>query len=259
MDAQINPIFERSSSYSNFNVDDVDRQIEYYFASDARSAVGHVARVNNKSSPISVNLFSSFPLSAVIEYTNRVIFLEDDDVAAVRSDGCMLVLLLMACLFFTVSPLHSLALSIHHVRSSSKIPEETDRQVHTLKMKLQEIMKGNFNDTDFIFSLIIMLLGPCLIFASVSLSVSLCFSVFLSLSLFFFLCLSPCVSLFLFLSLCLSHSHIGTKATLITSCRRRYSSSQRVLSTPWEEESSLMKNATALVEWLSFRSLCVAL
>ena len=35
--------------------------MEYYFASDA---------------------------SAVIEYTNKVIFLEDDDVAAITADGC---------------------------------------------------------------------------------------------------------------------------------------------------------------------------
>lgn len=37
------------------------RQVEYFFASDA---------------------------SAVIEHTNKVIFLEDDDVAAVKADGC---------------------------------------------------------------------------------------------------------------------------------------------------------------------------
>ena len=37
------------------------KQVEYYFASDA---------------------------SAVIEYTNKVIFLEDDDVAAITADGC---------------------------------------------------------------------------------------------------------------------------------------------------------------------------
>lgn len=50
---------------------------------------------------------------------------------------------------FTVNSLSlslSLALSIHHVRKSKAVA--TEREVHTLKMKLQEIMKGlafNYN------------------------------------------------------------------------------------------------------------------
>ena len=53
---------QRASSFSHFNLDASNgQQVEYYFASDA---------------------------SAVIEHTNKVIFLEDDDVAAVKDDGC---------------------------------------------------------------------------------------------------------------------------------------------------------------------------
>uniref|UniRef100_A0A8C4QQF3 glutamine--fructose-6-phosphate transaminase (isomerizing) n=1 Tax=Eptatretus burgeri TaxID=7764 RepID=A0A8C4QQF3_EPTBU len=58
---------------------------------------------------------------AIIEHTKRVIFLEDDDVAAVV-DG---------------------RLSIHRItRSASDNPS---RAIQTLQMELQEIMKGNFS------------------------------------------------------------------------------------------------------------------
>ncbi|XP_068616905.1 glutamine--fructose-6-phosphate aminotransferase [isomerizing] 1 [Brachionichthys hirsutus] len=70
-----------------------EKAVEYYFASDA---------------------------SAVIEHTNRVIFLEDDDVAAV-SEG---------------------RLSIHRIkRRAGDFPA---RAIQTLQMELQQIMKGNF-------------------------------------------------------------------------------------------------------------------
>ncbi|EDV28821.1 uncharacterized protein TRIADDRAFT_49689 [Trichoplax adhaerens] len=84
--------FRRNESTMNLFAE-VDAEVEYYFASDA---------------------------SAVIEYTNRVIFLEDDDVAAV-SNG---------------------ALSIHRIHRSGSDPSHRD--VATLKMELQQIMKGNF-------------------------------------------------------------------------------------------------------------------
>ena len=51
---------ERSISMSNFEIVGESKEAEYFFASDA---------------------------SAVIEHTNRVIYLEDNDVAAVQ-DGC---------------------------------------------------------------------------------------------------------------------------------------------------------------------------
>ncbi|KAM8974277.1 glutamine--fructose-6-phosphate aminotransferase [isomerizing] 1 isoform 2-T2 [Pelodytes ibericus] len=70
------------------------KAVEYYFASDA---------------------------SAVIEHTNRVIYLEDDDVAAVV-DG---------------------RLSIHRIRRN--VGDHPARAIQTLQMELQQIMKGNFS------------------------------------------------------------------------------------------------------------------
>ncbi|KAJ8263195.1 hypothetical protein COCON_G00156520 [Conger conger] len=71
-----------------------EKAVEYYFASDA---------------------------SAVIEHTNRVIFLEDDDVAAV-SDG---------------------RLSIHRIKRT--VGDHPARAIQTLQMELQQIMKGNYS------------------------------------------------------------------------------------------------------------------
>ena len=56
--------------------------------------------------------------SAIIEHTNKVIFLEDDDVAAVK-DG---------------------SLTIHRIHRN--VDDSTVREVTTLKMEIQEIMKG---------------------------------------------------------------------------------------------------------------------
>lgn len=56
--------------------------------------------------------------SAVIEHTNRVIFLEDDDVAAV-SEG---------------------RLSIHRIKR--RAGDYPARAIQTLQMELQQIMKG---------------------------------------------------------------------------------------------------------------------
>lgn len=69
------------------------KEVEYFFASDA---------------------------SAVIEHTNRVIYLEDDDVAAVK-DG---------------------VLSIHRLKKSLDDPHA--REITTVKMEIQQIMKGNY-------------------------------------------------------------------------------------------------------------------
>uniref|UniRef100_UPI00398EBF6D glutamine--fructose-6-phosphate aminotransferase [isomerizing] 2-like n=1 Tax=Pristiophorus japonicus TaxID=55135 RepID=UPI00398EBF6D len=71
-----------------------EETVEFYFASDA---------------------------SAIIEHTNRVIFLEDDDIAVV-ADGC---------------------LSIHRVERS--VGDLASRAIHTLQMELHQIMKGNFS------------------------------------------------------------------------------------------------------------------
>jgi len=87
------PILPRSESTSEFQPLE-DKEVEYFFASDA---------------------------SAVIEHTNRVIFLEDDDVAAVK-DGL---------------------LSIHRLRRSLDDPHA--REITTIKMEIQQIMKGNYS------------------------------------------------------------------------------------------------------------------
>uniref|UniRef100_A0A3Q3DXE6 glutamine--fructose-6-phosphate transaminase (isomerizing) n=1 Tax=Hippocampus comes TaxID=109280 RepID=A0A3Q3DXE6_HIPCM len=77
---------------SLFPVD--EKAVEYYFASDA---------------------------SAVIEHTNRVIFLEDDDVAAVTEGR----------------------LSIHRIKR--RAGDYPARAIQTLQMELEQIMKGNFS------------------------------------------------------------------------------------------------------------------
>ncbi|XP_037634051.1 glutamine--fructose-6-phosphate aminotransferase [isomerizing] 1 [Sebastes umbrosus] len=71
-----------------------EKSVEYYFASDA---------------------------SAVIEHTNRVIFLEDDDVAAVMEGR----------------------LSIHRIKR--RAGDYPARAIQTLQMELQQIMKGNYS------------------------------------------------------------------------------------------------------------------
>ena len=84
---------QRADSTTEFHTVDEESEVEYFFASDA---------------------------SAIIEHTNQVIFLEDDDVAAIQK-GC---------------------LSIHRIKRT--MDESTIREVITLKMELQEIMKGNY-------------------------------------------------------------------------------------------------------------------
>ncbi|XP_037925589.1 glutamine--fructose-6-phosphate aminotransferase [isomerizing] 2 isoform X3 [Hermetia illucens] len=86
------PLLPRTESTSEFMPLE-DKQVEYFFASDA---------------------------AALIEHTNRVIYLEDDDVAAVK-DG---------------------ALSIHRLKKCLDDPHA--REITTLKMEIQEIMKGNY-------------------------------------------------------------------------------------------------------------------
>uniref|UniRef100_A0A4W6CD88 glutamine--fructose-6-phosphate transaminase (isomerizing) n=1 Tax=Lates calcarifer TaxID=8187 RepID=A0A4W6CD88_LATCA len=70
------------------------RAVEYYFASDA---------------------------SAIIEHTNKVLYLEDDDIAVVTGGK----------------------LSIHRINRQAG--EDPVRAIQTLQMKMQQIMKGNFD------------------------------------------------------------------------------------------------------------------
>lgn len=87
------PLLPRSDSTAEFQPLE-DKEVEYFFASDA---------------------------SAVIEHTNKVIFLEDDDVSAVKEGS----------------------LSIHRLRRSLDDPHA--REITTLKMEIQQIMKGNYS------------------------------------------------------------------------------------------------------------------
>jgi len=66
--------------------------------------------------------FFLFLTSAIIEHTNQVIYLEDNDVAAVNRLG---------------------QLTIHRIRHSYDDPHASAvREVHTLRMEIQQIMKG---------------------------------------------------------------------------------------------------------------------
>jgi len=73
-----------------------DADIEYFFASDA---------------------------SAIIEHTNRVIYLEDDDTACVRDGG----------------------LTLHRRKNKEGQGNDTSRDINKLELELQQIMKGNFS------------------------------------------------------------------------------------------------------------------
>ncbi|KPM11657.1 hypothetical protein NH340_JMT01140 [Sarcoptes scabiei] len=87
----------RSNSTTEFVPYEDEKVVEYLFASDA---------------------------SAIIEHTNRVIFLEDDDVASVE-DGRLTIHRLKRNLTGDASPM--------------------TREIITLKMEIQQIMKGNFS------------------------------------------------------------------------------------------------------------------
>ncbi|XP_068722163.1 glutamine--fructose-6-phosphate aminotransferase [isomerizing] 1-like [Montipora capricornis] len=75
----------------------------------------------NKHGPI--EYFFASDASAVIEHTNRVIYMEDDDVAAVVNGS----------------------LSIHRINRDDASDESYFREVQTLQMELQQIMKGNYS------------------------------------------------------------------------------------------------------------------
>ncbi|KAH9402877.1 Glucosamine--fructose-6-phosphate aminotransferase 1 [Tyrophagus putrescentiae] len=88
----------RSNSTTEFIPYDDEKVVEYLFASDA---------------------------SAIIEHTNRVIFLEDDDVASVKEGR----------------------LTIHRLKRNLEgaAPTSLTREIITLKMEIQQIMKGNYS------------------------------------------------------------------------------------------------------------------
>ncbi|CAF0867415.1 unnamed protein product [Rotaria sordida] len=89
------PLMITDQSASELAVTGNDRSIEYYFASDA---------------------------SAIIEHTNQVIFMEDDDLAVVKNG----------------------ALTIHRTQHGEVTGQSAIREIHELKIELQQIMKGNY-------------------------------------------------------------------------------------------------------------------
>jgi len=85
---------------------------------DGLSSVGPIGSDN-------VEYFFASDASAIIEHTNQVIFLEDDDVAAVTPNG---------------------KLTIHRLKRNIDDPNEVGhRSVITLKLEIQQIMKGNYS------------------------------------------------------------------------------------------------------------------
>uniref|UniRef100_A0A915IX03 SIS domain-containing protein n=1 Tax=Romanomermis culicivorax TaxID=13658 RepID=A0A915IX03_ROMCU len=86
-------------------------------------------RMLNADFPSDIEYFFASDASAVIEHTKQVIFLEDDDVAAIKNGS----------------------LSIHRIKrlgnTSSRLSVGDalpTREVITLNMEIQQIMKGNF-------------------------------------------------------------------------------------------------------------------
>lgn len=101
LDPQASPMVPRKKTSAMFRVDSEHTEeihpsdgdaVEYFFASDA---------------------------SAIIEHTNRVLYLEDDDVASVKMG----------------------VLSIHRNNKEGDLA----REITTLKMEIQQVMKGNFS------------------------------------------------------------------------------------------------------------------
>lgn len=86
----------RSPSTTEFSPLGDKSPVEYFFASDA---------------------------SAIIEHTNRVIFLEDDDVSWITSGR----------------------LTIHRINRKRESNFSLTREITTLKLEIQQIMKGNYN------------------------------------------------------------------------------------------------------------------
>ena len=69
-----------------------------------------------------INL-NEFICSAIIDHTNQVLYLEDNDVAAVGKDG---------------------RLTIHRLSSCDDPSIPTCRELITLKLEIQQLMKGLF-------------------------------------------------------------------------------------------------------------------
>lgn len=80
---------------------------------------------------IDIEFFFASDASAIIEHTNRVIYLEDDDVASVSSDGHLSI--------------HRLHRSFQTKFIDENVEQPTYREITTLQMEIEEIMKGSFD------------------------------------------------------------------------------------------------------------------
>uniref|UniRef100_A0A674B9S6 glutamine--fructose-6-phosphate transaminase (isomerizing) n=1 Tax=Salmo trutta TaxID=8032 RepID=A0A674B9S6_SALTR len=85
-----------------------------------RNRVDSTVALHSVSDRKAVEFYFASDASAVIEHTNKVIYLRDDDIAAVAQGK----------------------LSLH--RMSRCAGEDPNRAIQTLQMELQQIMKGNF-------------------------------------------------------------------------------------------------------------------
>ncbi|XP_020326525.1 glutamine--fructose-6-phosphate aminotransferase [isomerizing] 2 [Oncorhynchus kisutch] len=85
-----------------------------------RNRVDSTVALHSVSDRKAVEFFFASDASAIIEHTNKVIYLRDDDIAAVAQGK----------------------LSLH--RMSRCAGEDPNRAIQTLQMELQQIMKGNF-------------------------------------------------------------------------------------------------------------------
>ncbi|XP_041707317.1 glutamine--fructose-6-phosphate aminotransferase [isomerizing] 2 isoform X2 [Coregonus clupeaformis] len=85
-----------------------------------RNRVDSTVALHSVSDRKAVEFYFASDASAIIEHTNKVIYLQDDDIAAVAEGK----------------------LSLH--RMSRCAGEDPNRAIQTLQMELQQIMKGNF-------------------------------------------------------------------------------------------------------------------
>ncbi|KAI3380353.1 hypothetical protein SNEBB_003321 [Seison nebaliae] len=85
---------------------------------------GNLANGDMGEDITSIEYFFASDAAAIIEHTNNVIFLEDDDVACVTANNGVL--------------------NIHRVQKREGA-NPTSREIHQLQMELQQIMKGNYD------------------------------------------------------------------------------------------------------------------
>ncbi|XP_065143593.1 glutamine--fructose-6-phosphate aminotransferase [isomerizing] 2 [Paramisgurnus dabryanus] len=85
-----------------------------------RNRQGSINALHSVHDGMAVEFYFASDASAIIEHTNKVIYLEDDDVAVVMEGK----------------------LYVHRVKSAAG--EDPVRVIQTLQMELQQIMKGNF-------------------------------------------------------------------------------------------------------------------